>query len=111
MFGIIILKRTYVLESDNMRRRYRLKNKRRFAAFIIFIVMVTVFTGMIANAGATSNVKQEYKTVKVKSGDTLWEIATVYNDDKDIREYIYNMKKLNNLESDIIHAGQVLLLP
>ena len=93
-----------------MRRRYRLKNKRRFAAFIIFIVMVTVFTGMIANAGATSNGKQDYKTVKVKSGDTLWEIASANNDDKDIREYIYNMKKLNNLESDIIHAGQVLLL-
>ncbi|NLX64462.1 MAG: LysM peptidoglycan-binding domain-containing protein [Clostridiaceae bacterium] len=94
-----------------MRRRYRLKNKRRFAAFIIFIVMVTVFTGMIANAGTTSNVKQEYKTVKVKNGDTLWEIASAHKNNKDIREYIYDMKKLNNLQSDIIHAGQILLLP
>jgi len=94
-----------------MKKRYRLKNKRRFAAFIMFIVIITVFSGIIANAGATSNVKQEYKTVKVKNGDTLWEIALAHNNNKDIREYIYDMKKLNNLESNIIHAGQILLLP
>lgn len=73
--------------------------------------MLTVFTGMIANAGATSNIKQEYEVVKVKSGDSLWKIAAANNNNKDIREYIYNIKKLNNLKSDVIYAGQTLLLP
>ena len=54
-----------------MKKRYRLKNKRRFATFIVLFVMITVFTGMIVNAGATSRVKDEYEIVKVRSGDSL----------------------------------------
>ena len=95
-----------------MKKRYRLKNKRRFAAFIVLFVMITVFTGMIVNAGATSRVKDEYEIVKVRSGDSLWEIAlNSATNKKDIREYIYDIKEINRLESDVIYTGQILLLP
>lgn len=93
------------------KRRYRLKNKRRFATFIVLFVMISVFTGMIVNAGATSWVKQEYDIVKVKSGDSLWKIASANTCDKDIREYIYDIKEINRLDSDVIYAGQTLMLP
>ncbi len=93
-----------------MKKRYRLKNKRRFASIIVLLVIITVFTGMVVNAGATSSAKDKYEVVKVKSGDSLWEIASIYNN-KDIREYIYDIKELNRLESDIIYTGQILLLP
>jgi hypothetical protein len=106
-----IFKRTGVLEENSMKKRYRLKNKRRFAAFIVLFVMITVFTGMIVNAGATSSVRHVHKVVKVKSGDSLWKIASANNENKDIREYIYNIKEINQLDSDVIYAGQVLLLP
>lgn len=94
------------------KRRYRLKNKRRFATFIVLFVMMAVFTGMIVNAGATSRVKQEYyDIIKVKSGDSLWKIASTNTDSKDIREYIYEVKEINRLDSDVIYVGQTLMLP
>ncbi len=94
-----------------MRRRYRLKNKRRFATLIIVFVLMSVFTGFVVSAGASSPVVNDYEVFKVTKGDTLWEIATDYSQNYDIREYIYNIKKLNNLNGDTIYAGQVLLLP
>lgn len=94
-----------------MKRRYRLKNKRRFATLIIAFVLISVFTGFVVSAGASSPVVNDYEIFKVTKGDTLWEIASAYSRNSDIREYIYDIKKLNKLDGDIIYAGQVLLLP
>lgn len=94
-----------------MRRRYRLKNKKRFAIFILVFILASVFAGFIVSAGASSPQVYEYKVFKVEKGDTLWEIASDYSRDSDIREYIYSIKKLNKLSGDIIYEGQVLLLP
>lgn len=94
-----------------MKRRYRIKNKKRFASLIVILVMFTVFIGMIVNAGASSGVKKEHEIVKVKAGQSLWEIASVNSNNKDIREYIYEIKAMNRLDSNVIHAGQILLLP
>lgn len=94
-----------------MKRRYRLKNKRRFATLIMVLILVSVFTGFIVSAGASSPAVDDYEVFKVSKGDSLWEIASIYSQNVDIREYIYNIKKLNKLDGDIIYAGQVLLLP
>jgi hypothetical protein len=94
-----------------MRRRYRLKNKRRFATFVLLFILASVFTGFIVNAGASSPQDNDYQVFKVEEGDTLWEIAAIYSVNSDIREYIYNIKKLNKLSNDTIYAGQILLLP
>lgn len=40
----------------------------------------------------------------VQSGDTLWRIAVNYNTTVD------NIKALNNLQTDLLHPGQVLLI-
>lgn len=94
-----------------MKRRYRLINKKRFATMILIFILASVFTGFIVSAGASSPQVKEYKVFKVEKGDTLWEIASEYSRNSDIREYIYNIKKLNKLSGDIIYEGQVLLLP
>ena len=44
-------------------------------------------------------------TYIVKKGDTLWDIANKYNTSVD------NLKKINNLKSNILYIGQVLKLP
>ncbi|NLL96396.1 MAG: LysM peptidoglycan-binding domain-containing protein [Clostridiaceae bacterium] len=67
--------------------------------------------GFIVNAGASSPQVYDHQVIKVAKGDTLWEIASIYSRNSDIREYIYNIKKLNDLSGDTIYAGQVLLLP
>jgi len=94
-----------------MRRRYRLKNKKRFAFIISLIVLAVTFAGFITSAGASSPQPDEHKVIRVEKGDTLWEIASTHSDNIDIRKYIYNIKQLNNLTGDTIYEGQVLLLP
>lgn len=94
-----------------MTRKYVLKNKRRFTAFIILLTMIIISTGYIVNAATTNQVETFYKTVRVAGGDTLWEIASKYSQNSDLRAYIYEVKELNQLEGDTIYKGQELYLP
>jgi len=93
-----------------MRKRYRLKNRKRFAAFLFCTALFLIFIGTVtlSNAG---NAKNEYRTVTVNHGDTLWDIAREYRGNIEIRQYIYSIRKINNLDSAAIYAGQTLVLP
>jgi len=93
-----------------MIRRYRLKNKRRFAAFLFCTALMLLFIGTISLSNA-GNITAEHRLVRVNHGDTLWEIAGKYRGGTEIREYIYKIKKMNNLDSAVIYAGQTLKLP
>ena len=47
----------------------------------------------------------------VSKGERLWDIAEQYKrPDQDIREYIYEIKKLNNMENSTIYEGQELTI-
>lgn len=112
LFAILILKRTDVLkEVVSMRRRYRLKNKKRFACVLVLFTLITVFAGLMVTAGASSQGQVVHDYVVVSQGDTLWEIASTYGKGMDPRAYIYEIKMLNKLTSDNIYAGQQLYLP
>ncbi len=54
-----------------------------------------------------------YKSIEIASGDTLWSIAEEYADDsyENSQHYIAEVKKINHLESDVIHQGQFLTVP
>lgn len=93
------------------KRKFFLKNKRRFSGFIVMFILLTVFMGMVVSAGASPPISNEYETIKVTKGDTLWEIALNHCPKKDIREYIYDIKKLNNLNDGYIYTGQIIILP
>ena len=94
-----------------MRRRYVLKNKRRFAATLAVFTILAVFTALMVDADAASGEKDIYDIVRVEKGDTLWEIAEEHYPDSDPRIYIYKIKKMNNLTGNVIFAGQELMLP
>jgi len=91
-------------------RVYRLKNKRRFLMFLFLLFTLTaLIIGSVSSAG--KNVRREYRAITVRQGDTLWDIAGKYRGKTEIREYIYKVKKLNNLENATIYTGQKLYLP
>ena len=48
----------------------------------------------------------------LQEGDTLWGIAEEYMDESysSIEEYIIELKKINNLDSDEIHEGSYLMI-
>lgn len=57
------------------------------------------------------------KTIFVSNGDTLWNIASQeqetnnYYSDKDIRDIVYDIRKLNNLDnSETLKIGQKLVI-
>ena len=92
-----------------MKRHYVLKNKRRFFTFLVLIISL-LSTPFFANT-AYGYKEPTFKTITVKSGDTLWDIAKSYYKDGDVREYIYEIKKVNKLASSNINVGDRLVLP
>lgn len=92
-----------------MKKKLRLRNKKRFTSFL-FLLLVT---GMLAGSviAAAGNEKTEYRTVTVIPGDTLWDIAKANAGNKDIRKYVYDIKKINQLDNATIYVGQTLYLP
>ena len=92
-----------------MKKRYILKNKRKFFSMVIIlsIMLTTVFFATNAYGYEGKN----YETVIVQKGDTLWDIAGEYCKKGDIRRFIYEIKKINNLTESIIFEGDELKIP
>ena len=82
----------------------RIVNKKRF--LISITILIALIITLFSNCLAGKNVETE--DYIVTNGDTLWSIATEYKHEKqDIREYVYQLRKLNNIDC-IIYPGQVL---
>lgn len=92
-----------------MKKRYYLKNRKRFVTSILFTVLI-VFT-FIFVASAYGYKEPSYDSVYVRRGDTLWDIAVKYKQRGDIRKYIKEIKIVNNLESETIYEGDILRIP
>lgn len=85
--------------------------------FIFAVCFCSVgFSYFLSSAKESSSRKSEsytyYKSIEIKSGDSLWKIASEnINDNYDsIPEYIQAIKKINNLDTDNIHSGQNLII-
>ncbi|NLL06229.1 MAG: LysM peptidoglycan-binding domain-containing protein [Clostridiaceae bacterium] len=89
-----------------MNKKYVLKNKARFYIFVL-VLFVSVFA-VFSVVQAYGYKETELKVIRVNSGDSLWAIAEKYNKKGDIREYIYELKKINNLNDSNIIAGSEL---
>ena len=82
-------------------------------AFLILstIILAVFITGIVMAQDMNSN-EVNYVQVIVKEGDTLWNIAKpFYNGKNDFREFIDDIRELNNLEQAIIYPGQTLNIP
>lgn len=54
----------------------------------------------------------QWKAVTIANGDTLWAIARQeYGDSADIRRKIAEIEKMNGIDADMLHAGDVILIP
>lgn len=97
-----------------MSRKYRIKSKFRFTLFLtVAILMVFSLTGTIFGAtDSESLTKPTYSEITVQSGDTLWNLADEFGpDNKDLREVIFEICKINNITADSIYPGQMIRIP
>lgn len=57
----------------------------------------------------TNNKEAEYIDYTVSKGETLWSIAEEYKEkNEDIRQYIYEIKKLNNMKNSNIYENKII---
>lgn len=75
------------------------------------ILKVMIILGIVMLFNLITTPKQEIKWVEetyvIGQGETLWDIAEQYNENTDIRNYIYMIKDLNpNLNTGNLQVGQ-----
>ena len=86
----------------------KIVNKKRFvlSISIFLVIIISIFNLCFAK---TIEVETEEEEYVVQTGDTIWSIAGEFkNNNQDIRNYIYELRNLNNLDDCIIYPGQVL---
>lgn len=73
---------------------------------IIVIILLSIYAIILRiNEKQINYTEIEYT---IESGDTLWSIAEEYaNENEDLREYIYKIKKVNNITSNL-EVGQTI---
>ncbi len=105
---------TGALHSRENGKRYRIASRLKFTIFITIVILMAVF--VIATMAGFNDVSGsaidqfEYRTVA--SGETLWSIASDYNDgSEDIRQTIYEICQANDITAETLTAGQQLVIP
>ena len=87
----------------------KIVNLPRFIVSMTIIVCIISFVMSMLTNVVFSASPIEYETIIVAEGETLWSIASSL--EGNVRENIYNIKEVNNLQSSIIYVGQELLVP
>lgn len=97
-----------------MKKKYRIKSKLRFTLFMtIALLMFFSLAGTAFGANdVESLMKTNYSEIKVESGDTLWNLAQEFGpENKDVREVVYEICKINDISADSIYPGQTIRIP
>ena len=96
--------------------KIKIVNKKKFIRSFIFLVGL-IFLTLIGITHTYSKTELSYKEDYIIKGDTLWSIAeneinhNEYYKNKDIREVMYEIKQLNNLQNGNLEIGQKILIP
>ena len=92
--------------------------KKKILAFIItaFAALSIVITVNIIKADGAGQKLHEHKyfvSIQVEADDTLWSIADKYMTEEyaSKSEYISEVKSINNMSGDTIHAGSYIVVP
>ncbi len=94
------------------KRRNSKKGFLKFKNIIIILVMILIIS-IFLNKNFCKE-KTKFQTCTVKESQTLWNIANNIckeNENLNIRSVIFDIKKANNLDDNLIYVGQVLQIP
>lgn len=110
---MVNLKRTILLEAGSAEVHRNLVFVLIFAMllFTIFLTAGYIFSPSRSKAASMENSYKYYTSIEIQKGDTLWDIAQEYAADfASISDYVEELKELNGLGDDRIHAGQFLTI-
>lgn len=95
----------------------KIKNVKKFIRSILIVLVIIFILSLIIVKSTLSYTNCEYRIIYVKSGDTLWSIASdlqennSYYRGKDIRYIIGDLKEINNLNNSMVYVNQELQIP
>lgn len=96
--------------------KVKIVNKKKFIRSLIIVIALIVLTLLRIN-NTYSKTEISYKEDYILKGDTLWSIAeseintNQYYKNKDIRDVMFEIKKINNLPDGNLTIGQKILIP
>ena len=83
---------------------------KRCLLFVSVLVLMSVVAISQISAFAKKDVENEYVSYIVQPSDSLWSIAEEFSGEEDIRKTMYEIRKLNQLESSELTVGTRLLI-
>jgi FlaG/FlaF family flagellin (archaellin) len=91
---------------------YRLESSRKLMRALMIVAAVVAITVFPYSANASAEKPgTEFDYVTVSTGQSLWELADVYAQGEDPRDWIAEVVSLNNLQTAQLQAGQQIALP
>lgn len=88
------------------------RKKAFISLFILSLLLMVGILSIMTQKQVTGSDNVVYAEYKVQEGDTLWSIASEYNNGKDdIRETVYIIGKINDKEDGYINCGEILKVP
>ncbi len=84
--------------------------KEKLILFTFLTIFSLITTPIIKNNSLIIPINNELITYQVQKGDSLWDIALKY-DSNDIENFLFEAKKLNNLQNSAIYEDQILIIP
>lgn len=85
---------------------------------MILVAVVMISSGIfghslmstMAEEGRSPAIHRYYTSIEISQGDTLWSLAHKYskNSGMTTRQYVNELKAMNNLKEDTIYIGQYL---
>ena len=102
------------MKKRNRGRLAKRNFKRALTGLILMLIISCSFGAFLVSAHEDSKIENTvyYKSIEIKSGDTLWEIAedNLTDEYSSVPEYVQALKEMNNLDSDQIQTGRNLII-
>ncbi len=84
--------------------------KEKLILFTFLTIFSLITTPIIKNNSLIIPTNNGLITYQVQKGDSLWDIGLKY-DSNDIENFLFEAKKLNNLDNSTIFEDQILIIP
>lgn len=109
-----IIERGQKSQEQHRLRRRQVRQRELLICAAVLIIGINLCGLMMMNvfANSASDFEKEprYTSIRIENGDSLWSIAARYAESSpmDVREYVQELKRMNQLTDDTIHAGHYL---
>ena len=84
--------------------------KEKLILFTFLTIFSLITTPIIKSNSLNIPTNNGLITYQVQKGDSLWNIALKY-DSNEIENFLFDAKKLNNLQNSTIFVDQILIIP